>query len=212
MSGNGRSTAPSQSYAINAAYAVIRVVRHERRSQVRHRRDRGQPKRCEPMTPDEAGKPMAPGNRRQNLTEPTADAMQSGERGAHRFGRLRNGNPPGDPRTAPKCLAKTRSGLPCQAPAMRNPTSGKQLRCRMHGGCSTGPRTSEGKERVRMAHWRHGERSAETIAKRRAFRSMIRLYRLELDILEREIKAFLRTQKTQAREDSQPVVTFLACL
>jgi len=34
---------------------------------------------------------------------------------------------------SPRCGAKTRSGLPCKAPAMKNG------RCRMHGGKSTGP-------------------------------------------------------------------------
>ncbi|MGN6374860.1 MAG: HGGxSTG domain-containing protein [Sphingomonas sp.] len=39
---------------------------------------------------------------------------------------------------AARCLAKTRSGRPCQAPAMKNG------RCRMHGGPSTGaPRGSQ---------------------------------------------------------------------
>jgi hypothetical protein len=155
------------------------------------------------MKPSDAENTMAPGSRGPNLPEPTVDAMQSGERGARRFGRLRNGNPPGDPGTATKCLAKTRSGRPCQAPAMRNPLSGNKLRCRMHGGCSTGPKTSEGKERVRMAHWRHGERSTETIARRRAFRSMVRAYLLELDLFAREVRAFLRDQERQQRQREQ---------
>ena len=40
-------------------------------------------------------------------------------------------------------------------------------RCRIHGGTSTGPRTPEGLERVRMAHWKHGQRSAEAIRQRK---------------------------------------------
>ena len=32
---------------------------------------------------------------------------------------------------------------------------------------STGPRTPEGLERVRMAHWKHGQRSAEAIRQRK---------------------------------------------
>ena len=44
-------------------------------------------------------------------------------------GRLKHGNPPGDPSTAPRCGAKAkRTGLPCRAPACR----GKR-RCRLHG-------------------------------------------------------------------------------
>ena len=44
-------------------------------------------------------------------------------------GWLKYGNPPGDPSTAPRCGAKTRSGKPCKGPAIR----GKR-RCRLHGG------------------------------------------------------------------------------
>jgi hypothetical protein len=62
---------------------------------------------------------------------------------------------------APRCGARTRSGRPCKSPALH----GKQ-RCRMHGGASTGPRTPEGKERARMANWKHGLRSGAFIAER----------------------------------------------
>jgi len=46
---------------------------------------------------------------------------------------LKNGNPRGNPNNAPRCLAKTRKGTPCQAPRVR----GKK-RCRMHGGTNPG--------------------------------------------------------------------------
>ena len=46
---------------------------------------------------------------------------------------LKYGNPRGDPNNAPRCLAKTRKGTPCQAPRVR----GKK-RCRMHGGTNPG--------------------------------------------------------------------------
>jgi hypothetical protein len=52
------------------------------------------------------------------------------------------------------CLAKTRSGAPCQ----KNPIANR-TRCRLHGGLSTGPRTPEGKARCVAAHWKHGRRS-----------------------------------------------------
>ena len=40
---------------------------------------------------------------------------------------------------APRCGAwARRTGLPCRKPAMA------KGRCRLHGGCSTGPRTAEG--------------------------------------------------------------------
>lgn len=44
-----------------------------------------------------------------------------------------------------KCEAKTRAGGLCQAPAMHNG------RCKLHGGCSTGPLTEAGKARIRIA-------------------------------------------------------------
>lgn len=54
-----------------------------------------------------------------------------------------------------RCGARTRSGGACKSPAMPNG------RCRMHGGCSTGPRTAEGLERMRRAKTRHGKYSEE---------------------------------------------------
>ncbi len=78
-----------------------------------------------------------------------------------RRGWLKNGNPPGDYMSAPRCGARTRRGSSCQSPAMPNG------RCRLHGGKSTGPRTAEGLERCRRSTWKHGGRSAEAIALRR---------------------------------------------
>ncbi|WP_313899013.1 HGGxSTG domain-containing protein [Methylobacterium sp. J-072] len=68
-------------------------------------------------------------------------------------------------REAARCGARTRSGCPCQGPAMPNG------RCRMHGGSSTGARTPEGLARVRTATLAHGRRSAESIALRRQMRA-----------------------------------------
>lgn len=76
---------------------------------------------------------------------------------ATRRGWLKNGNPPGNPHSAPRCGAKNRQGLPCRAPRVRD-----RKRCRMHGGKSTGPRTLEGLERSRKARWTHGAYSRET--------------------------------------------------
>ena len=58
-------------------------------------------------------------------------------------------------RKAPRCGACCkRTGLSCKAPAM---PSG---RCRIHGGASTGPRTTEGLARSRAARLVHGKRDA----------------------------------------------------
>lgn len=68
--------------------------------------------------------------------------------------------------TAPRCLARTRSGKACQSPAVK----GKQ-RCRMHGGKGNG--APQGNRNAR----KHGARSAET---RRAL-AMIREIKRVLD-------------------------------
>lgn len=70
-------------------------------------------------------------------------------------GPLRNGNRRGEPNLAPRCGARTRSGAPCRAPAMPNG------RCRMHGGCSSGPRSEAGIARIRSARTKHGAYAAE---------------------------------------------------
>src|SRR5271168_3775479 len=71
---------------------------------------------------------------------------------AGRDGPLRSGNPRGNPNLAPRCGAKARTtGCSCRAPAMPNG------RCRMHGGKSTGPRTSAGFANLARARTTHGE-------------------------------------------------------
>jgi len=63
---------------------------------------------------------------------------------------------------APRCGAmKRRKKTPCGSPAMANG------RCRIHGGTSTGPKTSEGIENIRKAQTKHGQRSAEAIRRRK---------------------------------------------
>jgi len=80
--------------------------------------------------------------------------------------RLRHGVRGGDPRTAPRCGARTRAGTPCKGPAMPNG------RCRMHGGASTGPRTPEGLQRIVKARTVHGAYGAEMRELRRAMRAL----------------------------------------
>ena len=60
----------------------------------------------------------------------------------------------GPARPLQSCGARTRLGTECQKP----PLAGK-TRCRLHGGLSTGPKTTEGKARIVAAHWKHGRRS-----------------------------------------------------
>ena len=60
------------------------------------------------------------------------------------------------------CGARTRRGTACQKP----PLNGKS-RCRLHGGMSSSPRTAEGRARIAATHFRHGRRSAATVAMRK---------------------------------------------
>ena len=107
----------------------------------------------------------------------------------------------GDPSTAPRCGARTRVGRGCRAPAMVNPVTGNRVRCRMHGGASTGPRTPEGMERSRKADWRHGGYSAERQKLRREARRFIQWSNSELKALAREFKAL---QRAFRREGAVP--------
>ena len=96
---------------------------------------------------------------------------------------LKNGNRQGNPMNAPRCGAKTRSGTPCKAPAMKNG------RCRMHGGKSTGPRTPEGLERSRNANFKHGLYSAESIAERRYMSQLLRSSRETLGQVDEKVES-----------------------
>ena len=116
-------------------------------------------------------------------------------------GRLKYGNSPGDPSKSPRCGAKTRSGSPCRAPAMRSRKTGTYTKCRLHGGCSTGPRTPEGLEHSRRANWRHGEFSAQFKRERRELKAYIAWYNAEMQALWREFRAL---QKAFRREGVTP--------
>jgi hypothetical protein len=86
-----------------------------------------------------------------------------------RTGILKNGNPPGNPNTAPRCGANSkRTHQPCKQPAMANG------RCRLHGGKSTGPRTREGLERSRKANWKHGDYSQQAKADRHNLQTLFK--------------------------------------
>ena len=72
-----------------------------------------------------------------------------------------------------RCKAQSsRTKLQCGRPALQ----GKNV-CQFHGGRSTGPKTEEGKNRIRAAHWKHGLETKE--AKERRSKSNLRLYHLE---------------------------------
>jgi uncharacterized protein YjcR len=66
-----------------------------------------------------------------------------------------------DMQQAPRCGAKTRSGKPCQSPAMANG------RCRMHGSPSRG--APKGNQNA----FKHGRYSAQSILHRRQIAALI---------------------------------------
>jgi len=63
-----------------------------------------------------------------------------------------------------RCKAQSsRTKLQCSKPALK----GKAV-CGHHGGYSTGPKTKEGKDAIRRAHWKAGESTQEAREKQSA--------------------------------------------
>lgn len=75
---------------------------------------------------------------------------------------------------APRCLAKTRRGTPCQSPAIRG-----RKRCRIHGGKSPG--APRGK---RHGQYKHGGYTIEALEENRRFRDMFREIKTVLTMTE----------------------------
>lgn len=95
-----------------------------------------------------------------------------------------------------RCKAKSsRTKLQCAKPALR----GKVV-CGHHGGYSTGPRTKEGKERIRAAHFKHGKETLEAKAERSAKSAMF-LYLRDLG----EHIGILKKSKIRGRHPSEYV-------
>ena len=69
-----------------------------------------------------------------------------------------------------RCTAKSsRTTEQCKRPASK---LSKTSKCSRHGGLSTGPKTKEGKDRIRSAHLKHGRETLEAKAKRSAKSAM----------------------------------------
>ena len=63
--------------------------------------------------------------------------------------------------------ARTNGHRPCRQPVMANG------RCRLHGGKCTGPKTKEGKKRVKAASTKHGFYSQEIRDEKKQLRQLI---------------------------------------
>ena len=83
-----------------------------------------------------------------------------------------------------RCGAKTRKGTECQRPASK-----KNGRCRLHGGASTGAKTSEGRKRISQANMRHGKYTKEKLEKQRMNAVKGREIRKDLRQMERDLIA-----------------------
>jgi hypothetical protein len=71
-----------------------------------------------------------------------------------------------------RCTAKSsHTKKQCKRPASK---LSKTSKCSGHGGLSTGPKTQEGKERIRAAHLKHGQETKEAKAERSAKSVMFR--------------------------------------
>jgi hypothetical protein len=77
----------------------------------------------------------------------------------------------GPMRQSPRCDARTRSGRPCQAPAV----AGKR-RCRMHGGAA-----GTGAPRGNQNAFKHGLSTREMIEQRKAVNALLRRSRKILE-------------------------------
>ncbi|MFM7660708.1 MAG: HGGxSTG domain-containing protein [Betaproteobacteria bacterium] len=95
-----------------------------------------------------------------------------------------------------RCQAKNQRGQQCAKTAIRNKSV-----CRFHGGCSTGPRTKEGIERVRRANTRTGEYAKEFVKESQAVKARLRVIEhaaFEAGLL----KTRIRGRKPQSNDPS----------
>ena len=117
--------------------------------------------------------------------------------------RKRRGNPLGNPglNLSPRCGARTRAGCPCRGPAVHG-----GLRCRMHGGRSTGPRTEAGLARSRTARLTHGGYSEEARAQARYRITLLRRTGLLLEVMRclEQLPAALASRVLEAPELALP--------
>ena len=81
-----------------------------------------------------------------------------------------------------RCLAKTRRGTACQRAAYKH-----NGRCALHGGLSTGARTSAGLQCNSETHLKHGRRTKEKLAANRHSADVGRRIRAKLKHIENQL-------------------------
>ena len=81
-----------------------------------------------------------------------------------------------------RCLAKTRKGTLCQSPAYRH-----NGRCRLHGGLSTGAKTSDGLKRISAANLKHGRYTKDKLEAQKKSAAVGRKVKGELKLLELQL-------------------------
>ena len=81
-----------------------------------------------------------------------------------------------------RCLAKTRKGTLCQRPAYKH-----NGRCRLHGGLSTGAKTSDGLQRISAANLKHGRYKKEKIEAQKKSAAVGRKVKGELKRMELQL-------------------------
>ena len=95
-----------------------------------------------------------------------------------------------------RCTAKSsHTKEQCKRPASK---LSKTSKCSRHGGLSTGPRSKEGKDRIRSAHLKHGGETLEAKAERSA-KSLMFKYLLDLG---NHCNMFYKQLKTRGRPPS----------
>ena len=95
-----------------------------------------------------------------------------------------------------RCTAKSsHTKEQCKRPASK---LSKTSKCSRHGGLSTGPRSKEGKDRIRAAHLKHGGEPLEAKAERSA-KSVMFKYLLDLG---NHVGLFYKQLKTRGRPPS----------
>jgi hypothetical protein len=93
-----------------------------------------------------------------------------------------------------RCKAQSsRTKLQCAKPSLK----GKAV-CQFHGGRSTGPKSKEGKDRIRAAHWKHGEETQKAKVERSEKSVMFRY----LNDIGNHIGLFYKKLKTRGRPPS----------